>query len=207
MKIYTIYSDSHEVLYNDYFLKTLPNEFDLISTKIPQECQTGDFYNDGWNRTCYRKVELFIKACEDNMGENFIFSDVDIQFFGNIKDILLEELGDYDIACQNDTSNIYCSGFFICNANERTLNMFKRMKDNYNKEDQTSLNQEIYLSKSKFLSRKFFTIGHITNSIWNGQDVEIPKDILVHHANWTIGINNKIKLLNIVKEKITNKNG
>jgi hypothetical protein len=202
MKIYTIYSDSHRLLYNDYFLKTLPNEFDLICNEIPQECSTGDFYEQGWDLTCYRKVELFIKACEDNMGKKFIFSDVDIQFFGNIKDILIEELGDYDIACQNDTGNIYCSGFFICDANERTLNMFKMMKENYNKEDQTSLNQQIHFCKSKFLSNRFFTIGHITHSVWNGQDIDIPTDILVHHANWTVGIDNKINLLNMVRKKI-----
>lgn len=203
MKLYTIYTPSHKILYDNYFKKTLPNEFELISMEIPQYCPTGSFYKDGWSETCFEKVKFFIKACEENRNEIFIFSDVDVQFFGEIKKTLIEELGDFDIACQNDTGMYYCSGFFICRSNDRTMKMFKSMMDNYNKEDQTSLNENIHLCKSKFLSSKFFTIAHITHNVWKGEDVEIPKYILMHHANWTEGIENKIKLLNMVKNKMS----
>jgi hypothetical protein len=57
--------------------------------------------------------------------------------------------------------------------------------------------------KSKFLSRKFFTIGHIVG-LWNGQEFNMPYPILVHHSNWTSGIENKIKLLDIVRKKVEN---
>lgn len=204
MKLYTIFTPSHRIFYENHFLTSLPDEFELISIEIPQECLSGEFYKDGWSKTCFRKVELFLKACEENMGDVVVFSDVDIQFFGKIKDILIEELGDYDMACQNDTGSYYCSGFFIFKANEKTLEMFKSMLDNYTSEDQTTLNNNIHMVKSKFLSDKFFTVGKICG-VWNGLDFKIPYDILMHHANWTSGIENKIKLLNIVKDKINNK--
>jgi hypothetical protein len=205
MKLYTIYSPSHKRLYKDFFLKSLPNEFEVISEEIKQECPTGEFYKEGWNLTCYRKIELFIKACEENLGNHFVFSDVDIQFFGNIKQTLLDEIGDFDIACQNDTAHFYCSGFFICKANEKTLHMFKEMQRNYVNEDQTSLNLNIHLVKSKFLSKKFFTIAHLTGSPWNGEDFNLPYDILMHHANWTVGTQNKTNLLERVREKMMQK--
>lgn len=201
MKLYTIYTESHRDMYENYFLKTLPNEFEVISNEIPQECPTGEFYETGWDKTCYRKIELYLKACEENMGGIFAFSDVDIQFFGKIKDILLEELGDFDIACQNDTGPYYCSGFFVCRGNERTLNMFREMLKNYDKEDQTTLNNQIHLSRSKFLSHKFFTIGHLLNTAWTGQEFELSHEILMHHSNWVVGIDNKKKLMDIVREK------
>jgi hypothetical protein len=204
MKLYVIFTPSHRNLYENYFLKTLPNDFELVPLEIPQECPTGEFYKEGWDKTCYRKVEIYEKACEENQGKLFAFSDVDVQFFGNIKETMIEELGDYDIACQNDTGLYYCSGFFICNANERTLNMFNMMKKNYNKEDQTSLNEQIHLVRSKFLSRRFFTVAHSTNSVWTGQDFYVPSDILMHHANWTAGIDNKIRLLDLVRKKVEN---
>jgi hypothetical protein len=202
MKLYTVYSHSHKYLHDNYFIKTLPDEFELISTEIPQECESGEFYKEGWDKTCYRKVELFLKACEENMGGVFVYSDVDIQFFGKIKDVLIKELRFFDIACQHDTGTQYCSGFFICKANKRTLNMFRAMKENYAVEDQKTLNKHIYMCKSKFLSNKFFTIAHLKNDVWSGQDFEIPYKILVHHANWTEGIENKIKLLDLVSKKI-----
>jgi hypothetical protein len=202
MKIYTIYTESHREMYTDYFLKTLPNEFEVIPTEIPQECTTGEFYSEGWDKTCYKKTELYLRACEENMGEIFAFSDVDIQFFGKIKDVLLEELGDFDIACQNDTGPYYCSGFFVCRGNERTLNMFREMVKNYEKEDQTTLNNHIHMVKSKFLSYKFFTIGHLLHTAWTGEEFEIQHEILMHHSNWVVGIENKSKLMDIVREKI-----
>lgn len=203
MKLYTMFTNSHKEMYENYFLPSLPDEFELVAIEMPQECSSGFFYSAGWSETCFRKIEIFIKACEENENDTFVFSDVDIQFFGNIKDTLVSELGDFDIACQNDTGNYYCSGFFICRSNDRTLNMFKSMRDNYHKEDQTSLNENIHLCKSKFLSRKFFTIAHITNAVWKGEDVYVPEFILMHHANWTEGIDNKKKLLDMVKNKMS----
>jgi len=202
MKLYTIYTPSHKYFFDNYFNKTLPDEFELISAEMPQECESGHFYKEGWNKTCYRKVELFLKACEENMGGIFLYSDVDIQFFGKIKELLIKELGRFDIACQNDAEAYYNSGFFICKANKRTLKMFKTMKENYDTEDQKTLNLHIHMCKSKFLSNKFFTIAHLINNVWSGQDFKIPYEILVHHANWTEGIENKIKLLDLVREKI-----
>ena len=201
MKLYTIYTESHKEMYKNYFLKTLPNEFEVVPTEIPQECTTGEFYSEGWDKTCYKKTELYLRACEENMGEIFAFSDVDIQFFGKIKDVLLEELGDFDIACQNDTGPYYCSGFFVCRGNERTLNMFRQMVKNYDREDQTTLNNHIHLVNSKFLSYKFFTIGHLLNTAWTGQDFEMKYEILMHHSNWVVGLENKAKLMDIVREK------
>ena len=56
MKLYVIFTESHRKLYEDYFLKTLPNEFEWVPLEIPQECPTGEFYKEGWDKTCYRKV-------------------------------------------------------------------------------------------------------------------------------------------------------
>lgn len=121
MKLYTIYSPSHKTLYENHFLKSLPNEFELKSLEIEQECPTGEFYQEGWSKTCYRKVEYFEQACLESQGEIFVFSDVDVQFFGNIKDVLIDELGDADIACQNDTGIYHCSGFLFVEQTKEHL--------------------------------------------------------------------------------------
>jgi hypothetical protein len=208
MKLYTIYSPSHEKLYVNYFLQSAPIEFQIKTLKIDQECPSGEFYTNGWSKTCFRKIKYFEQACLESQGELFVFSDVDIQFFGNIKDILIQELGDKDIACQDDSGNIVnpnhrcCSGFFVCRGNKKTLNMFRQMRENYFLEDQTTLNNYIHLVDAKLLSKKFFNIGHLINKVWEGEDFTIPYPVLVHHANWTKGIHNKIKLLDIVKQKI-----
>ena len=90
-------------------------------------------------------------------------------------------------------------------AQDRTLNMFRQMKIGYHLEDQTTLNRHIHMVKHKFLSNKFFTIGHLIYRAWNGEDFNINYPILMHHANWVEGIENKIKILDIVRKKIENR--
>lgn len=204
MKLYTIYSQSHEKLYNEYFLNTISDEFDIITYTTSQYCESGSFYSQGWDRICYDKVTVFKHACKDNLGGFFVFSDVDVQFFGPIKEDLITELGDYDIACQNDCGDTYCSGFFICRCNDSTLSMFEEIIKSYHREDQHMLNLAIRTMgiKAKFLDpKKYFTVGHETMCPWIGQEFSIPDQILVHHANWTVGIDRKVELLETVRSK------
>jgi len=205
MRIYTTYTPSHENLYENYFLSTLPNDdgLELVVRQNPQECVSGSFYDEGWNQTCYRKIELFIEACRDCMGDVFIFSDVDVQFFGPIRQALIDELGDFDFAAQDDTLGCYCSGFFVCRANERTLTMFETMLANYEHEDQATLNRFVGMCKSKFLSHRFFTVAHAVGGGWQGQEFELPDGLLVHHGNWVVGVESKADLMNYVRRRYT----
>lgn len=203
MKIYTTYTPSHSILYEQYFLKTLPDSFDLVVFEDNEQlCKSGIFRSDGWTKTTKKKVDIFVNACIENFGKYFFYCDVDTQFFSNdIENILLQELGDFDIACQEDMG-YYNSGVFVCYANDRTLNMFKNIQQNYNYQgdDQDNLNAHIKSCKCKMLSRKFFTTG-FECGIWKGQDFTLPKNIAMHHANWVVGIENKIKVLDMVKYK------
>jgi hypothetical protein len=71
---------------------------------------------------------------------------------------------------------------------------------NYN--DQAALNENLSMVKYLSLSHKFYTTAQTTHMLWdNNYNINIPTDILVHHANWTHGVSNKIKLLNFVREK------
>ena len=49
MRLYTTFTPSHKILYDNYFIKTLPDEFDLhIVEDQEQSCPTGSFYQEGW---------------------------------------------------------------------------------------------------------------------------------------------------------------
>jgi hypothetical protein len=50
-----------------------------------------------------------------------------------------------------------------------------------------------------YLPITFFSPGAISNKKWqSGQRIDIPKNIVLHHANWTEGIENKIAQLQYV---------
>lgn len=203
MNLYTFYTPSHKSLYEDYFLKTLPkDEFNLIVRENPQECPTGNYYSLGWRETVFKKIDLLIEACKKNWGGFFAYSDVDVQFFGLTADILLTELGTHDIACQYDMDSQYCAGFFVCRANQNILDLLFEMRGNYGESDQPTLNAHIYRCDAGFLSHRFYTAAHsLGGKIWEGQDIDVPPDVLIHHANWVIGVAAKRRLMDVVRQK------
>lgn len=208
MKLYTCYSDSHKILFDNYFYPSLPEDVDLVVTHL-QQIGDGSYKNSGWRLSMMEKVKVILRALDEN--DYFIWSDCDVQFFGPIVDTLLSELGDFELACQNDSRGLYCAGFFICKSTPNTKKLFRNifeimLKESSLDDDQEQLNKLIKNCKGKFLSNRFWTVGvsleENSRSLvcWSDQDFEIPQNILVHHANWTVGIENKIKLLEMVRK-------
>ena len=216
MKIYTYYSSSHKILYDDFFkpsLRLLYSKEDapIKGMSIPQISDTGDFGNFDFNKTVNHKYNLLKQALKDNWGDYFIFADSDIQFIKPFISDLKIRIKDYDIVAQADENDI-CSGFFIAKANiavESFFNSSQQMliDENFKYNDQVYFNRCKNMINYELLPKdKYYTVGNFfTNSqgthVWSGEDnITIPNDVYVHHANYIIGVENKIKFMNLVKQ-------
>ena len=214
MKIYTFLAEAQKFMYEKYFLSSLPKDCEAHPT-IHSEPYV-DFGVAPFAERTRSKLHFMAEACKENFGEIIVFSDADVQFFGPIKEILIEELDDFDIACQQGGIFTYfslCPGFFVCKCNDMTLKLFDNMKKFFRVDDQFSLNEQKWICKYKSLSpRKFFTIGHVlylndkAGKRWEeGVGFTIPDTILMHHASGVVGLKKKLKLLDIVKARVNNK--
>lgn len=211
MKLYTVYSSSYVDLYTNYFLSSLPTDVTLQAKELPQDSPSGKCWSEGYDITEHKKIKYFKEACETNKGDIIICCDADIQFFGNIVETVTTELGGYDLACQDD--GFYpadahrlplCGGFMVVRCNDRTIDLFTKMDENFVTDSQLMLNTYRDVCQYKLLSNKFFSVGQVLGwRGWSGQKTfTIPNPILVHHANYTFGFDNKKKLLDIVKERV-----
>jgi len=212
MKIYTIYSPSHENLYQNYFLSSIGPEFEVNATKLNED---SSFYQKTYSYTLslsgrsdpaeHAKVKFWKAGCENNMGQTIVCSDVDIQFFGEATLSLLEELGDFDIAYQHGGARTIPlgGGFFVMKCNEKTLNFLTQIDNHFIEDSQYMINKFKDLCNYKLLSDKFFTIGQVLGGIWRGEATfTIPNPVLMHHAAGTFGMEDKIKLLDLVKQRV-----
>jgi hypothetical protein len=209
IKHYTFFTETHRIFLK-YFLNTFPfdPQIDLVIRFMPQECQTGEFENHGWMKTMTRKVEYILDAfAELKDGDIFIHSDADIVFLQPYKNILLEELGDHDIAFQSDVGTA-CMGFFVCRVSKKTKKLFNTLLKELgnHKHDQHAVNYLLTNSehklKTKLLTRKFFNYGFNGKHYKGESSVILPLDIILLHANFTVGIDNKVKLLQTaIKQK------
>jgi len=182
------------------------------------------------------KVYTFLAEAQKFMYENYFLSslpkdceahptihsepyvDFGVAPFGErTRSNLIEELDDFDIACQQGGIFTYfslCPGFFVCKCNDMTLKLFDNMKKFFRIDDQFSLNEQKWICKYKCLSpTRFFTIGQVLylnnknkSKRWQeGVDFMIPETILMHHASGVVTLEKKLKLLDAVRMKVHNK--
>ena len=214
LPLYTFRSELHNKLFTDFFEPSTSGWGDKLHVKTLDQsiCPSGEFLREGWGDMMLKKIDLLEEACLETMWsleddrDIFIYSDVDVQLFDTPETIcseLLKELGDYDIACQNDTCGAYCAGFMVIRANDVTLNLFRQMRNHFVRDDQTTLNHLIGLVNAKKLSNRFFTIAMANGEqVWDGKaDFELPDNLLMHHANWVVGVDEKYRLMEIVNRK------
>lgn len=206
MKLFTFFSDSHRFLHElfiESIFETNPNL--VIHSDLIDQSGTGLFMEDGWENSMTNKIDQIINACKTE--EIFIHSDADVYFFSPIEKKILEELGEFDLAFQDDGHVGLCMGFFICRPNEKVINLFKSVKSllgSFNGHDQNALNSIIDSSgvKYKRLSSLFFNYGQKFGKVWDGEDFEVSPDILMFHANWVISVEKKLEIISLVKQKI-----
>ena len=230
IKAYTLFTNSHKKFLTDYFLPTFPfrKEIELTILHRDQHCKTAEFESDGWHETMRDKSRCFIEGIEKcNEDELFMFIDPDIQFFGDIYEDIVTAIKDKDVVFQNDVIGGVNTGFFAVRNNKTTRSFFKTVLgnlDNFAQEQVlanhllANINQYPTINiKWAFLPEKYWTYGFVAatpSKIKNGlrghwtpesENFDLPTDIKIHHANWTSGTDNKIKLLDIVKEKYANR--
>jgi hypothetical protein len=223
MKIYTTFTSSHKILFDEHFLPSYKKvnknkKFSLYVSEMEQISRNGSYSTYGFRESTSDKLKVIIKAISDNMGEWIIFSDPDVQLFEGFEDDVLKYSDkNVDIYCQCDTPKcpenvILCTGFMIINCNDNIKKIFESSLTYINnfEHDQYAFNYFVRTNRINFKTLpedQYYTIAYNTgNVVWNGETYnDIPKNILMHHANWTAGIDNKIKLLKYIKDEIAGK--
>jgi len=224
MKLYTVFTESHYGMFKDYFIKSFPFDpnLELVVKFKPQVCASSEFQSEGWRETMMYKVQCFIDAAyETEYGQCFMFADPDIQFFKPFHDDVLKHLGDADAIFQNDFGGGVNTGFFMMRSTPVTRAFLQTVKGNLHNfpEEQVCFNHllrnfQIYPKiafKWGMLPKEYWTYGELAihratqqnpAGTWQGnEEFDIPENIIIHHANWTTPFKNKIKLLDVVKEK------
>ncbi len=227
IKAFTLFTDSHKIFLDKYLLPSFPFRSDIELNLVyrDQHCKSANFEDSGWRETMRDKATCFVDGigrCKED--EIFMFIDPDIQIYEDFYDDIINSIKDVDATFQNDVIGGVNTGFFAVKNNKVTRGFFKTVLgnlDNFEQEQELTnhLLQNIHNYPSinmkwNFLPDRYWTYGHIaaqrTTKTENGykggwkpgdDDFDIPKNIAIHHGNWTSGIDNKIELLNLVKEK------
>ena len=219
MKLYFFHTPSHEQLKDDWFLRSLKDDFELCPGSHAQIGPEGTYLEPGWPETMGKKIAYIVQMIRENLGKVVIFSDVDVQFFSPVREILLREIQNKDIVLirdcgeahlkDKDSNGILCTGFFVIRANDQTLRLWEAVRDFDAKHllgDQRSLNEVLKNGFSEVrwgvLPDSFYSPGKdkLLDGLWEeGKPLLPPTDMVLHHANFTVGIERKVQQLRYVR--------
>lgn len=204
MKLITFYTKTHEKMLRDFLLPSITEDFKLIEGNGEQKSQDGSYFSKGFSESTKDKIVfLYNVLLESEENEVMLFSDVDIIFLKPIKDYLNGYL-DYDMVFQKGYGGLN-TGFFLLKNKEEVRNLLKNVINNchFYHDDQIALNDIIQkyttIKYTNFDDKILSPAAIIGLKVWGGEELKIPEDTLVFHACWCAGVDNKIKLLNYVK--------
>ena len=219
MKLYCFYTPSHSIFFKDWLKPSAEEEYEVVPHEYHEQISpTAKYSMKGWRETQYNKVLYWKKAVEDNMGDIIVCADVDIQFLRKSKGHLVGALKDADIAFQqNQKGGKLCSGFFVCRCSLVTQNFFeivaKRLKkimhidgggEQY--EMQKLLEEPWYQNKINLVKLSHDRIWTPGKNYETHDELHVPEEIMIHHANWAEGQDKKLEQLEYVKSVFVQKN-
>jgi MoaA/NifB/PqqE/SkfB family radical SAM enzyme len=201
MKLIAVFSASHEALKDRWFLRTLKDDYDVRLLRCDVR-GPGSYMQEDWTQTILFKCDTIIGAIQEYRDEIFVYSDVDVAFFGRTESAILESLAGKDIVCQlDDPGGNLCTGFFALRANDRTLRLWQQVRRALEREgrDQIAFNRVTRAMgdlRVGYLPVSFFGPGTFAARVVPGrQRFYVPDNPVMFHANFTIGVPNKMALL------------
>jgi hypothetical protein len=238
LRMHVSYTESHRAMLDEYFLPSVPATLETITTRFEQECPSGEYHTEGWVKAVSRKLEVILAAIDDGQkrgDEFFIFSDCDIQFFGDVAADLTARMRGLDFLAIDDGE--FCTGFMVIRCDDRAKFMWREVAEALPRfpGDQSTTNDFLKrhhkaLARARFIPPplqpakwrehtaagpiraglmprvEYFNYMHLglEDRVWDGhRPIQIPPDMLARmrmvHANWTKGVDNKLRLLEEVR--------
>ncbi len=191
MKIFCCYTLSHDALYREDFLPTIPPGL-TVQSEVIEMFGEGHYHSPQFVPCVVKKVDLILQSLHEHAGNVIIWSDVDIQFYRLTPEIAMAELGARDIAFQaaGVPPTDINSGFFICRCNERTIQFFEKVRHSLCHEHAGEIEERAINKLLPTLSDDELSWCMLPRSFYaRSNKWPPPHDLVLHHANSTSGVN------------------
>jgi len=211
-------SESRKPLFEDYFMKSFKDSglWDLTELLVYDFGRDSLYGQEAFFDGVQVRLEHLNEAYDKNRGRLIVSVGDDLYFHGTSDDILGEIrncLKNHDIAAMHDGRGLLCCCLIAGYSNDTTRNlMFEwvRSRDNMKDRpcDQARFNKVIMDLGISYglLPDTFWTHGLVTGERFIDDITKLPdppKDILVHHANYCMTTECKIRLIEEIKKRIT----
>jgi hypothetical protein len=200
--VWSLLTPSHEALARDFFLRTLPAECRSELHRV--EAPAVVYGEPGWHRVVANKFDLLEFAFDAHAeGEVFVLSDVDLRFYRPFADDVRRRIEGLDLLFQDNRPgephaiSHLCTGFVAVRSGPRPRELFRRAHAVLEALDTPRIGDQRATVQSLAESPRAVAYDFLPESYWvpfrhgprwrPGVPLEPPAELVLHHANWTIG--------------------
>lgn len=212
IRLVSYFTPTHEDMCRRFVMDRSWDFHDRQFLKFGQTCPTGEFKKPGWNECMLDKLKALLSLPTDGMPTLYV--DSDVALFPGLCQWLSDNighLGPADVAFSNDIAQL-CAGIMVFYSTPqvhefwRTVLHCSRM---WNLPDQEVIDQfrmhcderggampinPLVLPSDVFANWATLNAPEIP-SVWNGEPFELPATCKAWHANWVVGIDRKLQML------------
>lgn len=214
LRLVSYYTDTHKAMCERFVMQRAWGFDDRRFVQYGQTCPTGDFKSDGWNACMLDKLRTLMGLPTD--GITTLYVDADVALMPGLAawcESASHEL-EHDSVAFSDDRVQWCAGImlFKCTpAVQRFWELIADLSQAWDYPDQ----EVIHLLRAQcderrgrlpitpsVLPKELFcnwsTVNLHMPRPWNREPFAVPKTCLAWHANWTVGIANKMAMLDRV---------
>src|SRR5664279_2356689 len=210
-------SPSRKPLFDGYFLPSWNacGMGDLFELKVIDAGADTLYGTDEFNALTQRRIENIELAYNDNDGRMIVSSGDDLYFYGPAQYILNEftaAMRYTRIAAMQDTPDVLCVCLVVGVSNLETRRLMEAWRNSSGKYNGELRDQERfgYCLKETGISfgrlpLRFWSHGRITGQRFIDDELALPnppKDILIGHSNYAIGVDVKVRLTEAIRKKV-----
>lgn len=206
MKLYTFVTPSHEKLFTEIFFPSISPSFELVVKKL-DILGSGYFMDESYMKSLALRVLRILGSIQDNRDKVIAWSDVDVVFSSQFN--VDEAWEDFHTARESLCFSRLglngpqpCFGFFMMRCDERVHKFWEAVYDgvmNFPEKYDQIVGHDILL-KGEI---PFALLPDTYHS--NCFEHECPKNFKLFHATCTKGVDEKLKLLQEVRERLLSK--
>ena len=212
LRLVTYYTPSHAAMCRRFVLSRAWGFDERRPSRFEQTCPTGAFKTDGWNVCMLDKLRCLMALPEDGMPTVYVDSDVALlRGFSEWCETVFEELPGSAVAFADDVVQ-WCAGVMLFRTTPAVQGFWRLLADLspiWNLPDQDIIHQlrgQVTQTGGTLpIVPRVLPPDRVCNwatvnaptvpQPWDGEPFVVPESCVAWHANWTIGVERKMRML------------
>lgn len=210
LRLATYYTHTHRDMCERFVLSRAAGFSEVVAREYQQTCPTASFKEAGWNACMMDKLDLLMRLPQD--GTPTLYVDADVCLLPGLAEWCGQQIRGmefHEIAYSDDVVQ-WCAGVMLFRSTAYTHAWWRLVADMAQLLDQPDQDViHVLRANAKRLPvpmtvlpgdrvANWATLGHRTP--WQGESFKVPETAVVWHANWTIGVEAKLRMLEHVAE-------